>query len=514
MKLRRWAFQAVLLVIAMISLCVLCIGCREKQVTIPIPKINPEALRSAAEGDAHLREGHLYGWRQAEAAYQQAYNLAGSEEYKKKLLLSRFLILTRQIDEDIPYSRLDEVIKEICSGDESRKDLCDIAQWYKAYKKLNPPDIQYTTLFGGEQPELEEYFKRLLAPPGNFSPDIRIESAGELSGESPLLLYLSPGKLGTRDPAEIEKTHPGFAEALEYLGESLFQRKKYGAARNCFRKALDLIPDYTRAINGLGNIYFFGLEDYEQALHWYESALDRDPTNTAAQFGKGAALHKLGKYAESNATFDRMLSSEHLRDGRLDESGYRYYSGEGNYLKAYNYRLMDDLEKPRELIDLARKFLPDSEEINEFSGVLYFKAQKLEEARKDFIRVLAKQNSSCSAQMYMGLIYHQMKYSGTGAVAEKERERRELNYFLDACSCMESGIQQLRFQIDSVPSLDLETREKVLLSSRLRSKLLDYRMASTADIQRMIDNASQTAAVERETHLKLIREILGRIQMQ
>jgi hypothetical protein len=330
MKLRRWAFQAVLLVIAIISLCVLCVGCRKKQVTIPIPKINPEALRSAAEGDAHLREGHLYGWRQAEAAYQQAYNLAGSEEYKKKLLLSRFLILTRQIDEDIPYSRLDEVIKEICSGDESRKDLCDIAQWYKTYKKLNPPDIQHTTLFGGEQPELEEYFKRLLAQPGNSSPDIRMESAGEPSGESPLLLYLSPGKLETRDPDEIEKTHPGFAEALEYLGESLFQ----------------------------------------------------------------------------------------------------------------------------------------------------------------------------------------MKYSGAVAMAEKERERRELNYLLDACSCMESGIQQLRSQIDSVPSLDLETREKVLLSSRLRSKLLDYRMASMADIQRMIDNASQTAAVDRETYLKLIREILGRIQKQ
>jgi tetratricopeptide (TPR) repeat protein len=503
------------LLLSVFLLAIIPFGCRTKPVRIPVPKTNPEALKYAAEGDAHSREGHLYGWRQAEAAYQKANDLAASEEFKKRLLMSRFLVMTRQIDEDIPYPRVDEVIKELCSGDESRKILCEIAQWYKGNKRGKPPDVKDSAIFNGEQPELEDYFKRLLAddkPQGISSPDPQIGSPVAQPNESPLLLYLSFWKLKAKDPAEVENAYPGFAEAFEYIAESSFQKKKYGGARTYFRKALELIPDYTRAINGLGNIYFFALEDYEQALRWYESGLTQDPTNTAAQFGKGAALHKLGKYQESNAAFDRMLAADGLKDGRLDEAGYRYYSGEGYYLKAYNYRLMDDVAKARELIDLARQFLPVSQEINEFSGVLYFNAQKLEEARKDFIRVLATSNSSCNAQMHLGLIYH--RYAETEPAAGTQHEKRALNYFLGACSCMDSGIKQLKGQIDSVPSLDLEPREKVLLADRLRSKLLDFRMATSADIESMIEAASQAAIVERETYLKLMREILARIQKQ
>jgi len=145
---------------------------------------------------------------------------------------------------------------------------------------------------------------------------------------------------------------------------------------------------------------------------------------------------------------------------------------------------------------------------------LYFREQKLEEARKDFLRVLAKGNSSCNAQMHLGLIYHQMGNAGADPATEAQREKRALNYFLGACSCMDSGIKQLKSQIESVPSLDLEAREKVLLSDRLRNKLLDFRMASSADIERMIGKASLTAIAERETYLKLMREILTRIRNQ
>jgi len=55
--------------------------------------------------------------------------------------------------------------------------------------------------------------------------------------------------------------------------------------------------------------------DYEQALRWYESALEQDSTNTAAQFGKGAALHKLGRYEESNDVFDRMTVADQYKEG-------------------------------------------------------------------------------------------------------------------------------------------------------------------------------------------------------
>ncbi len=50
---------------------------------------------------------------------------------------------------------------------------------------------------------------------------------------------------------------------------------------------IKMIPEYTRAINGLANIQLFVLEDLEKALDYYEAALGYDRANTAALFGKG-----------------------------------------------------------------------------------------------------------------------------------------------------------------------------------------------------------------------------------
>jgi len=60
---------------------------------------------------------------------------------------------------------------------------------------------------------------------------------------------------------------------------------------------------------------------------------------------------------------------------------------------------------------------------------------------------------------------------------------------------MDTSLKQLVNQIDSVPSLDLGAQEKVLLTDRLRKKLLDYRMAWSADIERMIGKALQSDVV-------------------
>ncbi len=514
---RCWILVSILL------LSILPLGCRKKAASIPVPKINPDALKFAAEGEAYLREGHLYSWRQAEAAFQKACDLDDSEEFSKRLLLARFLILTRQVDEDIPYRRSDEVVNELCSGGANLRPLCEIAGWYRRNKRDKPPDLDGMAIFNGEEPEIEAYFKALLPGAGTQK-----EMLLDQPNESPLSLYPYPWKLRTKNPAEIEKAYPHFAEAFENLAESLFQKKKYATAMTYFRKAFELIPDYTRAIIGLGNIYFFGLEDYEQALRWYESALEQDSTNTAAQFGKGAALHKLGRCEESNAVFDRMTVADQFKEGRLDEAGYKYYSGEGLYLMAYNYKQMKDAARAREWIELARQFLPQSEEINEFSGVLFYEEHKIEEARRDLLRALAKGNSSCNAQMYLGLVYYRMTdpepprqglldkgfrgYMETWSLREEGAEKKALNYFLGACSCMDNALKQLAIQIDSVPALDLGAQEKVLLTDRLKKRLLDYRLAWSADIGRMIGKVSQGAAAEKGTYVKLMEEILTRVR--
>jgi tetratricopeptide (TPR) repeat protein len=507
---RTWILLSVL------TLCLFSIACKTKHVTVSAPKISSEVAQHVAEGDTYLQNASLYGWRLAEAAYQKAYNLSGSEKIKKKLLLIRFLILIRQIDEDIPYHKTAEVIKELCTGDEDQQTLCAIAEWFKNGKnggqlKLNNP------IFRGDDPAIESYLNLLLfqaIPHIDLFQELQI--CGSKSIESPLFLYLNPTKLSSIDPDEFEKNYPQYAEGFEFIGEALFQNKKYRTARTFFQKAIDLIPNYTISMIGIGNIYSYGLEDFEKALHYYEQALDRDSSNVAAMFGKGMALQQMGKYQESNATLDLMLAGNLTRKKWIDGIPYaQYYKGEALYLKAYNHYLMHSNDKARELIDSAKKILSDSQEINYLSGLLSYQSNDLESAREDFLRAVGDLNyTSCNAQFHLGLIYQQLgAASGSQPIPTKEEEssgKKTVQYLTGAGACMESAVKSLKFQIDSLSLIDLDPNELLILKGKLEKNLLDMRISSSSTIEMIISQISMSEIAEKEVYLKYLNEILSR----
>jgi diketogulonate reductase-like aldo/keto reductase len=98
----------------------LLIACRAKptQVVAPVPgtDVKAQARELVAQGDAHFQDSHLYGWRQAEALYRKAYELEKSEAIREKLLLTRFLMETRQSDEDIPDAVGESTLMTLCTS--------------------------------------------------------------------------------------------------------------------------------------------------------------------------------------------------------------------------------------------------------------------------------------------------------------------------------------------------------------------------------------------------------------
>jgi len=120
--------KKIVLLCFVVALCLLPTGCRTGQVRVSAPTISPEILDYIAQGDAQFRDSHLYGWRQAESLYQRAYALNASDELRKKLLLTRLKILTRQFDEDIPRS---------AAGDPHEKNLCAKVDGYSFWKSDN-----------------------------------------------------------------------------------------------------------------------------------------------------------------------------------------------------------------------------------------------------------------------------------------------------------------------------------------------------------------------------------------
>ena len=499
--------------ISILGLSLLPIGCRTKPVTVSPPKMSAETAEYLAQGDAYLRDSHLFGWRQAEAFYQKAYALTASDEIRKKLLLTRFLILIRQIDEDIPYPTADDVIKELCAGDPHQRNLCGIAEWIRNGRKAG--QLRFSVpIFRGDDPTFESYLNLLLfqaTPKIDAFPD---SGTSDFYKESPLFLYLNIGKLTSMDPAEFEKKYPQFAEAFEFLADHFYQKKKYRLARSFYQKAIDLIPDYANSFIGLGNIYFYVLEDYGKSTYYYDAALKQDPSSAAALFGKSLVLQQLGSYQESNAVLDRMLGLNLARNKWIDGvPDAQYYRGEGNYVKAYNHFLMKDPGKARELVDSAKKSLPDSAEINYLSGLLFYESKDMESARMDFLRVAGMGN--CDALFHLGLIYEQLAATNGNQPLPGEKEsanEKSIQYLVQTGVCMESAIGSLSYKIRTMDLSELEPREQTLLKSRMDKRLSDMRLSSCSTIETIIGRISTNAAPGREVFLKYLNEILTRLR--
>jgi tetratricopeptide (TPR) repeat protein len=524
----------------------LLIACRAKPTPVVAPVSGPDVRAQARElvarGDAHFEDSHLYGWRQAEALYRKAYELEKSETTREKLLLTRFLIETRQSDEDIPGAVGESTLQTLCTNPltDKQKVLCSLAPRYIAGPGDRAPQQSEhidKTLFDLDQSSLDAYLYTLCARTyGIKEPTEDVNARRDKFANSPLFIYLDLAKQVARKGAELEKSYPQFAELYVQMGETQFQGTRYSGARIYFKRALDLIPDFTRAINGLGNIYLFALEDYDMALQLYESALTWDPPNTAALYGKGTVLHILGKYQESNATLDTMLQSDLSRRGRASAQAVRYYQGEGIFYKAYNYHLMGDSAKARELVDTAKRYIPASDSVNYLSGLLYYQSKQYQPARDDFMRVLQSGLPNCDAQYYLGLIYREWEdapvekpqvvklpealaknreleksFNKMPAIVDS-RERRAVSYFLGSCSCMDATVRNMKQRIESLPSLDIEDAEKIVLKGRLEKKLFSYRVTAISLVEGMMEMASDADIPNKKVYIDLMNEILGHVR--
>jgi tetratricopeptide (TPR) repeat protein len=485
------------------------LACRNKPqpVLFPIGPPVPEAViqEYVSQGDEAFQGMHLVAWRRAEAAYARAFSIAPRREIRDKLSLTRLLRLTREIDEDVASPAMTEDLEFIyeATPDARGQAFCDLAKGYAgvpkaAARQTRPIDLSFLRV---EESPLDAYLFTLCVRTFGAEDrdgDLRKKLA-EKYKDTPLFAYLNFGS-GAALSSTLQR-FPDFAEAWEFFAEMRFQARAIKEARTSFAKALEWVPDYTRPINGLANIYFFTLEDYANALMTYEKALKADPQNSAALFGRGAALHHLGRYDESNATMDRMLASDLSRRGRVGADSIRYFQGEGYYYKAHNAYLMKDPAQARALIDEAKRFLPNAEEINYLSGLLYYNGDQLDAAKTD-MQIAAKGGSNCYAYHYLGLI--ELKQKGPGAASQ----------FLTSGTCLERSLRTLQDNVRAVASLDIEATEKEALRTRIQMKLVGYRDSAAELLQTMIAliRDADLAADWKNLYLDTMTDLLAKVR--
>ena len=99
--------------------------------------------------------------------------------------------------------------------------------------------------------------------------------------------------------------------AWTVLGGYLGREGKLPEAIQHYETALQMLPDYSGALTGMGNVHE-KLGQYEPALDFYNRALQTSPYDAEIVNGKATVLARLGRFAEAEAG---LLDSLKLRPG-------------------------------------------------------------------------------------------------------------------------------------------------------------------------------------------------------
>ena len=99
---------------------------------------------------------------------------------------------------------------------------------------------------------------------------------------------------------------PGSAEAHQRLGKVLQLQGRLNEAETCFRRALQLDPDYVGALIGLGAIEA-AKEDPQSALKRFQLAVEIEPHDAEAHFACAEQLEAMGRSDEALAAYFRTL---------------------------------------------------------------------------------------------------------------------------------------------------------------------------------------------------------------
>lgn len=463
-------------------------GCPAGKETVktepPFPQ--REYDETVLRGDAYFNKMHLHGWRKADEFYSKAYEIKKSPQLRDKRFLTLCLTAMREKDEQIVNPRTYEKIDGLgdFQRDPRQRYFFDMIQHYRSAPVVRDGDPRLRcaekkevdiTLFDIENSALDAYLYLYFLNYYSYDFEAYSEQLVELfkkhkllmvtethtASLSPLFIYSNFQKVKDR-VEEIEAKYPEFAEILVLTGNILFKQNKLKKAAVYLHKALELVPDYPAALNGIGNIYYFTVKNYEQAILYYDKTLASDPLNPVALFGKGVSLHFLKRYEESDAVFDFLLA------------GQPRHHGETYYYKAYNRHMQDEPDNARPLIDKAKALLPDSGEVHFLSGLLYFNAGKTAEAEADLLKaVWDPQYSDCYPLYYLGMLKLKVK------------NWEFLREFTDSIRCLEARERQMEDRVNTVEKMDLGDADKEWVKRDRRAALDSFRETSGKMVEQM-----------------------------
>ncbi len=488
----RTAFVGTVLFPILLAAC----GYKRPILTRTDPR-GPAAHRGTAAATESIpdAEQHLHGWRTAEAAYEEAYENSSDPMILHKLLITQFLILTREGQEGIYGPSQAERLSSLCSrGSTSFHEvLCRSAQERLRQRRAMPTGRAQTPSSYCDRdipvgnPLLAAYLRFLLTGRNQESQQSGTTPLVALDPDrtSPLTLYLAWKKERLEMTGEHAERHPRFAELLLYRGNRLLETARYTEAINSMTEAIRLVPEYTRAMVGLGEFHLRSLYLYERALHYFEDALTWDPQNISGLFGHGVALHLLGRYETSQGSLDRLLKLEPAVWERIPQVSGNSLRARTCYWKARNHDAMGSSEMARKWVDRALADLPRSEPVLYLSGLLHLEKGDLASARTDFIKVVDGGTELCDA-------YYQL-----GVINQSRPGRDFLFNFMNNAYCRQRKLINLKEELNRIRDLNLDATRKdevVDVLQARRDRLREETFASLFNMRERVGSIGELDA--------------------
>ena len=97
------------------------------------------------------------------------------------------------------------------------------------------------------------------------------------------------------------------AKALNELGAVQRHLGKNSQAISSFNKAISLDPEDSEPYMGLGDTYFYGMNDYRNAVDAYVKGLEREPDNEIAAYNVGYSYNDTGQYQSALTYLNKAL---------------------------------------------------------------------------------------------------------------------------------------------------------------------------------------------------------------
>ncbi len=216
----------------------------------------------------------------------------------------------------------------------------------------------------------------------------------------------------------IERVYGNIANA--YIGMQLFDE-----AIDYYQHALEIDPEYMNAYLGLGRISM-KLGQYDQAEGIYMNALDLNDRNESLYTHLGNLYAMQGKYDDAITSFEKALEINPFSMNAYNGLGLSYaWKGETDKaLSLYQqtlrqnpdatvirnslgtlYMNLGDIEKAITEFTGSLEIYPENVEIRNNLGILYLRTQRYKEAAREFMTSLERRPGNPKTLSNLGIAY-------------------------------------------------------------------------------------------------------------